>query len=172
MAGEIYRLQSTEYGEVEEPFFAGKVGSSTMPHKRNPSSCEAAITNARAARVEVSMLFDAMVQEHERHSAVWKTEWVGLPNGLILLGGALSKLLRVLEGLSVDRGRMERNLELTQGAILSETVMLELGKQIGRQRAHDRSVRGEHEGLRAAASAPRVLGRDVGDCHPSFTGTA
>lgn len=137
IAGEIYRLQSTEYGEVEEPFFEGKVGSSTMPYKRNPSLCEAVITCARAVRAEASMVFAAMAQEHERHSALWKVEWVALPNALILLAGGLAKCGRVLSGLRVNRRRMETNLDRSRGAIMSEAVMLALGRSIGRGQAHD-----------------------------------
>jgi 3-carboxy-cis,cis-muconate cycloisomerase len=137
IAGEIYRLQSTEYGEVEEPFFQGKVGSSTMPHKRNPSLCEAVITCSRAARTEASMMFGAMAQEHERHSALWKVEWIALPNALILLAAGLAKCSRVLSGLRVNRRQMEANLDRSRGAIMSEAVMLALGRFIGRGQAHD-----------------------------------
>jgi adenylosuccinate lyase len=137
IAGEIYRLQSTEYGEVEEPFFEGKVGSSTMPHKRNPSVCEAVITSCRAVRAEASMVFEAMAQEHERHSALWKTEWVALPNAFMLLAGALAKCSRILRGLRVDRRQMLENLDRSRGAIMSEAVMLALGRSVGRGEAHD-----------------------------------
>jgi 3-carboxy-cis,cis-muconate cycloisomerase len=137
IAGEVYRLQSTEYGEVEEPFFAGKVGSSTMPHKRNPSLCEAVITSCRAARAEASMVFEAMAQEHERHSALWKTEWVALPNAFIFLGGALAKCCRIIAGLQVRREAMAENLERSRGAVMSEAVMLALGRFVGRGEAHD-----------------------------------
>lgn len=136
IAGEIYRLQTTEYGEVEEPFFEGKVGSSTMPHKRNPSLCEAVLTACKAARAEASMVFEVMAQEHERQSSFWKTEWVGLPNAFILVGGAASKLIAVLKGLNVRRDRMARNLGLSHGLMLSEAVMLRLGRFVGRERAH------------------------------------
>lgn len=136
IAGEIYRLQTTEYGELEEPFFAGKIGSSTMPHKRNPSACEAVITSAKAARAEASMVFEVMAQEHERQSSFWKTEWVGLPNAFVLVGGASAKLLKILAGLTVHRSRMEKNLDLSHGAMLSEAVMLRLGRFIGREKAH------------------------------------
>ena len=137
IAGEIYRLQSTEYGEAEEPFFAGKIGSSTMPHKRNPSLCEAVITSARAARCEASMVFEAMAQEHERHSALWKTEWVGLPNAFILLAGALAKCCRILPGLRINRRQMRENLDRSRGAVMSEAVMLAMGRFVGRGEAHD-----------------------------------
>ena len=137
IAGEIYRLQSTEYGEVEEPFFVGKVGSSTMPHKRNPSLCEAVMTSCRAVRAEASMVFEAMAQEHERHSALWKTEWVGLPNAFILLAGALTKCCRILPGLRINRRQMRENLDRSRGAVMSEAVMLALGRSVGRGEAHD-----------------------------------
>ena len=137
IAGEIYRLQSTEYGEVEEPFFAGKVGSSTMPHKRNPSLCEAVMTSCRAVRAEASMVFEAMAQEHERHSALWKTEWVALPNAFILLAGALAKCCRILPGLRINRRQMRENLDRSRGAVMSEAVMLALGRSVGRGEAHD-----------------------------------
>jgi adenylosuccinate lyase len=163
IAGEIYRLQSTEYGEVEEPFFQGKVGSSTMPHKRNPSLCEAVITCSRAVRAEASMVFEAMAQEHERHSALWKVEWVALPNAFMLLAGALAKLGRVLSGLRVNRRQMQGNLDRSRGAIMSEAVMLALGRSVGRGEAHDlvyeASIRAFEEGrhLREVlAQDPRV----------------
>ncbi|MCL8207466.1 MAG: adenylosuccinate lyase family protein [Actinomycetia bacterium] len=138
VAQEVFRLASTDYGEVEEPFHHGKVGSSTMPHKRNPALAEAVLTSVRAARAEASMVFGAMAQEHERHSGLWKVEWVGLPHAFILLGNALAKLGDVLRGLRVDRAAMARNLRRTGGLILSEAVMLALGRRIGRDAAHDR----------------------------------
>lgn len=137
IAGEVYRLQSTEYGEIEEPFFEGKVGSSTMPHKRNPSLCEAVMTCCRAVRAEASMVFEAMAQEHERHSALWKSEWVALPNAFILLSGALAKTCRILGGLQINRQQMQENLDRSRGAIMSEPVMLALGRSLGRGEAHD-----------------------------------
>ncbi len=137
IANEVYRLQSTEIGELAEPTFEGKIGSSTMPHKRNPHLCEMVVASSRAARAEVSVVFEAMAQEHERHMGLWRAEWVGLPNAFMLLGGALSKTKQIVAGLEVDRQRMRANLDLSKGAILSEMVMLELGRFIGRQRAHE-----------------------------------
>lgn len=83
------------------------------------------------------MVFAAMAQEHERHSALWKVEWVALPNALILLAGALAKCSRVLSGLRVNRRQMEANLDRSRGAIMSEAVMLALGRSVGRGQAHD-----------------------------------
>lgn len=137
IAAEVYRLASTEYGEVEEPFFAGKIGSSTMPHKRNNVICEAVISCGRAIRAEASALFDCQIQEHERHSGLWKTEWIVMPDCFIMLGSQLAKILKVVSGMHIYRDRMRSNLDLLRGAIASEAVMLELGQRIGRQVAHE-----------------------------------
>ncbi len=134
---EIYRLQSTEYQEVEEPFYMGKVSSSTMPHKRNPTLSEGMVTMAVAVRAEASMLFEAMPQEHEREMGLWNSEWVGLPNAFMLLGVSLLKAQRAISGLRVNREQMEKNLGITHGLILSEVVMLELGRFVGREHAHE-----------------------------------
>ncbi len=137
IAAEVYRLASTEYGELEEPFFTGKIGSSTMPHKRNNVMCEAVISCGRAIRGEASTLFDCQIQEHERHSGLWKTEWVVMPNCFMMLGSQLTKILKIVSEMRIDRERMRGNLDLLRGTIASEAVMLELGQRIGRQRAHE-----------------------------------
>jgi len=136
LASEIHRLQGTEYGELAEPSWAGRVGSSTMPQKRNPMTCEAIITCARCARVEALTLLAAMPQAHERDSASWKTEWYALPHLLVLLDSALEKASKVITGLHVDRDRMAANLGLTRGTILAEPVFLSLAPILGRSRAH------------------------------------
>ncbi|MHB0871011.1 MAG: class-II fumarase/aspartase family protein [Chloroflexota bacterium] len=156
IANEVYRLQSTEIGELAEPTFEGKIGSSTMPHKRNPHLCEMIIASSRGARAEASVVFGAMAQEHERHMGLWRSEWVGLPNAFMLLGGALSKTQHIVAGLEVDRKRMRANLDLSDGAILSESIMLELGRFVGRQRAHDIVY---HASMRSAKE-----GRSLREC--------
>ncbi len=83
------------------------------------------------------MVFEAMAQEHERHSALWKTEWVALPNAFILVAGALAKCCRILPGLRINRRQMRENLDRSRGAIMSEAVMLALGRFVGRGEAHD-----------------------------------
>ena len=83
------------------------------------------------------MVFEAMAQEHERHSGLWKSEWVALPNAFILLSGALAKSRRILGGLQVNRQQMRENLDRSRGAVMSEAVMLALGRSLGRGEAHD-----------------------------------
>ena len=71
----------------------------------------------------------------------WAAEWIALPEALVLCAGILDKLAAVLEGLEVDPERMLANLELTRGQIMAEAVMMELGRDLGHERAHDLVLR-------------------------------
>lgn len=137
IAHEIIEMQKVEFGEAEEPFEMGKVGSSTMPQKRNPMICEAILTLARLTRHHVSTAVDAMFHEHERDWSSFQMEWVYIPEVCVMTHGALLMMQRVLSGLIVYPENMLRNLHATNGLLLAERVMLTLGTHIGRQRAHD-----------------------------------
>ena len=137
IAREIINLQRTELAEVEEPFSEGKVGSSTMPHKRNPMICEAVLALSRLVLRSVPLALDAMIQDHERDWSSDHIEWAYLGEMCIMTDGALDLILRVLTGLRVYPERMLKNLDLSGGLVLSEAVMLALGKRLGRQTAHE-----------------------------------
>ncbi len=137
IAHEIIDLQKTEFAEAEEPFEMGKVGSSTMPQKRNPMICEAILTLARLTRRHAATAIDAMLHEHERDWSSFQMEWAYIPELCVMVHGAMEMTLRVLEGLIVYPENMLRNLHSTNGLLLAERVMLALGKHIGRQAAHD-----------------------------------
>ncbi len=137
VAHEVILLQKTEVAEIEEPFQAGKVGSSTMPHKRNPMLCEGIMAEARLVRGLQSAVLTAMESEHERDWAAVHVEWAAIPEAAILAGGAVAHTCRVIEGLVVYPERMRRNVDLSLGLTLSEAVMLRLGTYLGRQVAHD-----------------------------------
>lgn len=137
IAHEIIDLQKSEFGELEEPFEMGKVGSSTMPQKRNPMICEAILALARLARTQATTAIDAMMHEHERDWASFQMEWAYIPEICIMTHGALELTHRVLSGLIVYPDNMLRNLDVTRGTLLAERVMLALGKFVGRQHAHD-----------------------------------
>jgi adenylosuccinate lyase len=134
---EIILLQKTEVWEVEEPFNAGKVGSSTMPHKRNPMLCEALVALARLCMHLAPNALDSMLQEHERDWISDHMDWAYLPDLCVMTGGALQLAVRVMRGLHVHPERMARNLDATRGLLLSEQVMLALAASMGRQTAHD-----------------------------------
>ena len=137
IASEVFALQRTEIDEIEEPFNPGKVGSSTMPHKRNPSISEAMITVGRTLRYNVAIVQEAMVQVHERESAIWKMEWKALPEICLGLGFLLAQGINVLENLRVNPEKMRANLDLLGGLLLSERVMFALAEKLGKQTAHE-----------------------------------
>lgn len=137
MANEVLVLQRTEVAEVEEPFAHGKVGSSTMPHKRNPAYCERVVAISKLLRAPVAAALDAMVHVHERDMGAGRAEWVFVPEAACLLGAALHWSLHIFRGLTVRPDRMAQNLELLRGMLCSEAVMLRLGETLGRQTAHD-----------------------------------
>ncbi|MBM86560.1 MAG: adenylosuccinate lyase [Rhodospirillaceae bacterium] len=137
LAREVYALQQVEFGEIAEPHHHGKVGSSTMPHKRNPAVSELAIGLSRLIRAQHTAITDAVFQEHERYSAMLRIELAAVPEIMVYTGALLAKMRLVLENLEVDTERMRTNLDLLGGLLLSERVMLALGEHIGKQTAHE-----------------------------------
>jgi 3-carboxy-cis,cis-muconate cycloisomerase len=160
VARDVSLLMQTEVGEAFEPAAAGKGGSSTMPHKRNPVGCASILAAAIRIPGLVSVMLTAMVQEHERGLGGWHAEWDTLPEICTLAAGALAQLTEVLGGLEIDPARMAGNLEATRGLILAEAVTMALGGRIGRLPAHHlveaacRRAAGEQRHLRD------VLGED------------
>jgi len=152
---EIYTLMKTEFGEVEEPVPPGTVGSSTMPQKRNPKLCQDIIAAAAEIRSTVPIALEAMMTEHEadRTTSVMMDAAEG--RAAIATGDMLSRLVEVLRGLRLDPARMRANLDLGGGLIMAEAVMLDLGKALGRQHAHDV--------VYDAAQAAFVEGKSFGD---------
>lgn len=136
-AHEIFELQKTEYAELEEPFNTGKVGSSTMPHKRNPAACEGIIALARAVRAIVPQALEGLVADHERDKVVGHVEREYTARLLCLTHAAVMKGAAVLRGLTVRAENMERNLGALQGLLMSEPVMFALAPRVGKQEAHE-----------------------------------
>src|SRR5918911_1040271 len=134
---EIYTLMKQEFGEVEEPVPPGTVGSSTMPQKRNPKLAQDVVAGAAEVRALVPLALEAMQTEHEADRTTSMMMDHAVTQACGLMGDILQRLIVVLQGLQVFPERMRRNLELSGGLIMAESLMLELGKQIGRQRAHD-----------------------------------
>ncbi len=137
MAHEVASLQKNEFGEVEEPFESGKGSSSTMPQKRNPILCEAVTGISQLVCQHVPTMLTAMKPQHERAMGEWHIEWDVVPHVCQLTGAALSHSLEIFDGLIVYPEAMKRNLGITKGQIVAEAVMMRLGEEIGRQRAHD-----------------------------------
>src|SRR5215471_10848338 len=134
---EIYTLMKQEFGEVEEPVPPGTVGSSTMPQKRNPKLSQDIVAAAAQIRAMVPLALEAMQTEHEADRTTTVMMHHALGQACELTGDMLQRLIVLLSGLQVFPERMRRNLDLSGGLIMAEALMLDLGKQIGRQRAHD-----------------------------------
>jgi len=134
---EIYTLMKTEFGEVEEPVPPGTVGSSTMPQKRNPKLCQDIIAAAAEIRSTVPLALEAMMTEHEADRTTSVMMDAAEARASIATGDMLARLVEVLRGLRLDPQRMRANPDLGGGLIMAEAGMLDLGKTIGRQHAHD-----------------------------------
>jgi len=137
IAREIYTLMKTEFGEVEEPVPPGTVGSSTMPQKRNPKLCQDIIAAAAEIRSIVPLALEAMQTEHEADRTTSLMMDSAESRACIATGDMLSRLVEIFRGLTLHPARMRANLDLGGGLIMAEAVMLDLGKAIGRQHAHD-----------------------------------
>lgn len=137
IAYDIMLMASTEFGEAFEPFVTGRGASSTMPQKRNPISSELILAASKAIRQHSGLMLDAMVQDFERATGPWHAEWIAIPESFVLAAGALHQAKFMLSGLIVDEKRMRSNLDLTNGLIVAEAVMMGLAPFTGRQQAHD-----------------------------------
>ncbi len=138
IALEIRNLQRTEILEVSEPFGKKQVGSSTMPHKRNPIRSEKV---SGLARVIYSNVIPALLNNplwHERDLTNSSVERVILPETFVLLDEMLKSIKKVLSGLEFFPENIKRNLYLTKNLIMAEPLMLKLTeKGMGRQEAHE-----------------------------------
>ncbi len=126
MAQEVRHLQRTEVLEAEEPFAEGQTGSSAMPHKRNPELCERICGLARVLRGYAVTSLENVALWHERDISHSSTERITLPDSCMLLDYMLDLFTGVVAGLQVYPQRMRENLELTQGLIFSQRVLLAL----------------------------------------------
>lgn len=137
IANEIITLSHTEIDELAEPFNEGKLGSSTMPHKRNPAVAESVCTVGRVLRYTVALMHDALLHEHERDASAWRIEWKAVPEACLMTGVMLAQMKYVLAGLEVHAEQMRRNLDALGGFLMSERVMFALADKIGKQTAHE-----------------------------------
>ncbi len=134
---DIILMAQTEVGEVSEPAGAGRGGSSTLPHKRNPILSVTAAASARRVQDLSQTLQAAMVQEHERAAGAWHAEWEALTEALALTGGEVAAVREATEGLEVHPEKLRENLDATGGLLLAEHVTTIVAEHLGRLKAHD-----------------------------------
>ncbi len=126
IATEIRHLQRTEVREAEEFFSPKQKGSSAMPHKRNPITCEQISGLSRVVRGNLQAALENIALWHERDISHSSAERVILPDTTILADYLLQKTATLIEKLLVYPARMLKNMELTGGLIYSGQLLLEL----------------------------------------------
>ncbi len=137
MFTEIRTLQRSEIGELSESFGKGQVGSSTMPHKRNPIKSEQICGLARVVRSFVTPALENNTLWDERDLTNSSSERIILPEATILTDHIITLATNVLGNLQFHDSNIKRNLGLMRGLNMSEAVMIQLADRIGRQRAHE-----------------------------------
>ena len=126
IALEIRHLQRTEVREAEEPFGGEQRGSSAMPHKRNPVTCEQICGLARIVRSNMLAAFENVALWHERDISHSSVERIILPDSTILVDYMLSKMTAIIRQMRVFPERMLRNLESTDGLVFSGQLLQDL----------------------------------------------
>ena len=137
IANEVYLLMSTEIAEASEPWHMGLVGSSTMPHKRNPIITETMRALAKKVRYNAALVTEVAVVEHERDLNFWEPETNTLAESCLIMGELLTHGQNLAQGLIVYPERMKKNLDALKGLMMSEGMMIELGHKIGKQSAYN-----------------------------------
>jgi 3-carboxy-cis,cis-muconate cycloisomerase len=139
IASDVKVMMMTELNEVQEPAGGGGRGaSSTMPQKRNPISCAYITACSSVVRQHTASLLNAMNADFERATGTWEIEWLVLPEIFCLSAGALAQANYMLSGLVVHPDNMKKDLQLTNGLVNTEAVMMALAPKMGRGKAHDR----------------------------------
>jgi len=129
IAVEIRNLQRTEIDEVSEPFRKGQMGSSAVPVKRNPVKSERVTSLSKILRSQISVAFENIPLWHERDLSNSANERFILPTSSILIDEMLETMIKILNGLHVNEGRIRQNLGITRGQIFAEFVLDELIKK-------------------------------------------
>ena len=160
-ATEIRNLQRTDILEVEEYFSAGQKGSSAMPHKRNPITCEQIAGLARVVRSNVVAAMENVALWHERDITHSSVERVIIPDSTTLVHYQLTKMIGVIEKLIVYPENMIKNINATGGLTFSQQVLLTLVKKgVSREVAYRLVQRNAHEAWREGKDFRELLNLD------------
>jgi adenylosuccinate lyase len=168
IALEIRHLQRTEVREAEEPFSAGQKGSSAMPHKRNPVTCEQICGLARIVRSNAQAAFENIALWHERDISHSSVERIILPDSTILVDYMLARTIWLISGMQVYPDRMQKNLDSTKGLVFSGQLLLDLSATGMLREAAYKLVQGhamrawENDGdFQAAIASDTEIGRHL-----------
>ena len=147
IAIEIRHLQRTEVREAEEPFGGEQRGSSAMPHKRNPVTCEQISGLSRVVRSNMIAAYENVGLWHERDISHSSVERIILPDSTILIDYMLAKMTAVVANMRVFPERMKKNLEATQGLVFSGQLLQDL---VEKGMPHDEAYKTVQENAMAA----------------------
>ena len=159
-AGDVILLGQTEVGELSEPHEEGGGGSSTLPQKRNPVRSAHVLAAMRGVHALAPLMLGALAGDHERSAGAWQSEALALPQMLNLTSGALHHAGAIAKGMVVDKARMRDNLDLTNGLILSEAVMMGLAEKTGRGEAQCLVTRACDEALEKRKPLAETLAKN------------
>jgi adenylosuccinate lyase/3-carboxy-cis,cis-muconate cycloisomerase len=151
-------LQRDEIGEAGERFHYGKVGSSTMAQKRNPSHAMNMTGLARLIRSRAPLAVESTIRKDEGDGSGNNVLDLLIPETSILAVSLAGGLAKLIEGMEVHPAAMRRNLDASRGMIMSEAVMMALGPKIGRGVAHHVLYDAAVETVRSGRSLQDVLG--------------
>lgn len=137
MGNEVYNEQRSEVNELAEGYAEGKVGSSTMPHKRNPFLPGRLAGRGRIAGTLVMRAMQCLENTNERDCRVLCIEPYHLKEICCLADGTLDIALELFDRMEVHGDQIRRNMDLLQGLIFSEALMMRLAENLGRMEAHE-----------------------------------
>ena len=137
IGNEVYNDQRSEVDELSEGFRPGKVGSSTMPHKRNPFIPGEIVSYARLSRSVMVDALTSMEGTNERDVRTIDMEDEYLARACCLCDAALDRMLLLMEDLEVHERGIKRNLELLGGLVFAEALMMRLSSAYGRLESHE-----------------------------------
>jgi adenylosuccinate lyase len=162
IAVEIRHLQRTEVREAEEPFGGEQRGSSAMPHKRNPVTCEQVSGLARIVRSHLVAAYENVALWHERDISHSSVERIILPDSTILVDYMLAKMIAVVRDMRVFPERMKKNLDRTRGLVFSGQLLQDL---VEKGMPRDEAYKAVQENAMAAwegdASFRELVGKDA-----------
>lgn len=137
IANTVLFLNRPEVDEVTENVPERAVGSSTMPHKRNPKNSETIVGLAAMLRGYGHIMDEVSVTVDERSASTWYMEFAIIPATFLMTGRILANTRELIESLEVDPDHMAENMEIFGSVVASERVMMALAREIGRQTAHE-----------------------------------
>lgn len=149
-----------EIREVSEPIPDGAVGSSTMPHKRNPLRSQTAVGLARRVRGQAHTMTGLQSGYDERDYATWLVEFALIPEICMAFGRLLRNVREIVEGIDVHEDAAERNLRHHDGLVASEAIMMKLAEHVGKADAHHLVHELAEEAMHGDADFTTVLQTD------------